>query len=376
VPEALCNRHARRWTSLALIVGSLAGCALAPPASPPAPQGLPAAAAPTPPAPTVGRWVPVPWSQLDLESDTFSEAWPAWLLSCERPTPAWRALCPEIRRLANAGSQAQGAFLRTRLQPYRIEAENAQAQGLLTAYYEPLMQASRRPQGRFTVPLHAVPAGLGAGKPWFTRQEIDTLPQARAALQGRELVYLADPVDALVVQIQGSGLMQVNEPDGQRRLVRLAFAGTNEQPYRSVGRWLLDRGLVRDASWPGIKDWMARNPSRVQELLWSNPRVVFFKEEALPEGRPPAGPRGAQGVSLTAGRSIAVDPRSIPYGTPVWLSSSGPQVQLQRLVLAQDTGSAIVGAVRADYYTGSGDAAGELAGRLKQPLRMWALWPR
>jgi membrane-bound lytic murein transglycosylase A len=365
------------WLALLAIVGSLGACALAPPANPPAPQGNPApTSAPAPLPQGISRWVPVPWSQLELERDTIEEAWPAWLLSCERPLPAWRPLCPEIRRLADAGAQAQRAFLHEKLQPFRVETDNAQAQGLLTGYYEPVMTASRRPQGRFTVPLYAPPAALAARKPWFTRQEIDTLPQARAELKGRELVYLADPVDALVVQIQGSGLMQVTEADGQRRLVRLAFAGTNEQPYRSVGRWLLDRGLVRDASWPGIKDWIHRNPARVQELLWSNPRVVFFREEALPAGRPPAGPRGAQGVALTAGRSIAVDPRSIPYGTPVWLSSSGPLVQLQRLVLAQDTGSAIVGAVRADYYAGSGDAAGELAGRLKQPLRMWALWPR
>ena len=104
--------------------------------------------------------------------------------------------------------------------------------------------------------------------------------------------------------------------------------------------------------------------------------MVFFREEALPAGQPLTAPRGAQGVPLSAGRSIAVDPRSIPYGTPVWLSTPGPQATLNRLVLAQDTGSAILGAVRADYYAGSGDAAGELAGRLKQPLRLWALWPR
>jgi membrane-bound lytic murein transglycosylase A len=131
---------------------------------------------------------------------------------------------------------------------------------------------------------------------------------------------------------------------------------------------------LRDASWPGIKAWVAQNPQRVQELLWSNPRVVFFREEALPA--PDLGPRGAQGVPLTPGRSIAVDPLSIPYGTPVWLASSGPQTSLQKLVLAQDTGSAIVGAVRADYFVGWGEGAGELAGRLKQPLRLWVLWPR
>ena len=158
--------------------------------------------------------------------------------------------------------------------------------------------------------------------------------------------------------------------------VRLAFAGSNDQPYRSVGGWLLQQGALRDASWPGIKAWAQRNPQRVQEMLWANPRFVFFREELLSEFDAAFGPRGAQGVPLTPGRSIAVDRESIPYGTPVWLASPGPTLALQRLVLAQDTGSAIVGAVRADYFVGWGDAAGELAGRLKQPLQLWVLWPR
>jgi membrane-bound lytic murein transglycosylase A len=160
--------------------------------------------------------------------------------------------------------------------------------------------------------------------------------------------------------------------------VRLAFAGHNDQPYKSVGRWLIERGEIRaeQASWPGIKAWARTNPQRVQELLWSNPRVVFFREEALAD--PQLGPRGAQGVALTPGRSIAVDPQSIPYGTPVWLASTEPlsSQALQRLVVAQDTGSAIVGAVRADFFWGWGEQAEQQAGRMKQPLRLWVLWPR
>jgi len=158
--------------------------------------------------------------------------------------------------------------------------------------------------------------------------------------------------------------------------VRLAYAGHNGQPYQSIGRWLLDQGEVRDASWPGIRAWISQNPQRLAELLWQNPRLVFFKEETLGDFDAGFGPRGAQGVPLTPGRSIAVDPQSIPYGTPVWLASEGPNLSLQRLVLAQDTGSAIVGAARADYFVGWGAQAGELAGRLKQPLRLWVLWPK
>ena len=239
-----------------------------------------------------------------------------------------------------------------------------------------MLEGARQPGSGYSVPLYRPPATLASRRPWYTRQEMDSLPEARAALRGREIAYIADPLDALMVQIQGSGRLRLTEADGRQRLVRLAFAGTNEQPYRSIGTWLLQQGGLRDASWPGIKAWVQQNPHRLNELLWTNPRMVFFREEPLSELDAAFGPRGAQGVPLTPGRSIAVDKESIPYGTPVWLASPGPLVNLQRLVIAQDTGSAIVGAVRADYFTGWGAEAGELAGRLKQPLRLWVLWPR
>lgn len=202
------------------------------------------------------------------------------------------------------------------------------------------------------------------------------MPEAQAALAGREIAWLNDPIEALVLHIQGSGRLRITEADGRERLIRIAYAGTNDQPYKSVGRWLLDRQLITDASWPGISAWIAVNPERVQEMLWSNPRYVFFKEEALEGIDAQFGPKGAQGVPLTPGRSIAVDRGSIPYGTPVWMYSKGMEVEFKRLVMAQDTGSAIVGAVRADYFMGWGKEAGDLAGRIKQPLRLWALWPK
>ena len=274
-----------------------------------------------------------------------------------------------------ADADAQRSWLTTRLQPYRIEAVNQAEQPLLTGYYEPVLDASRVPRGEFVIPLHSPPAALKPRTTWYSRKEMDLNAQARLALRGREIAYVAHAADLLTLQIQGSGRLLIQEGNGERRMVRLAYAGTNNQPYRSVGRWLLNRGELRDASWPSIRSWMERNPGRVQEMMWSNPRVVFFREEVLSED-PSLGPVGAQGVPLTAGRSIAVDPGSMPYGTPVWLVSSGRYVQLSKLVLAQDTGSAIRGGVRADYFTGTGAAAGELAGRLKQPLQMWALWPR
>ena len=324
------------------------------------------------------RWTPVSWSALPgFERDALVEAWNAWLKSCERPGRVLAPLCPDVRRLSIGDEAEKRDWMVSQLQPYRVEPlQEGSPDGLLTAYFEPEFEARRLPGQGFEVPLYQPPASLAARKPWFTRQEIDTVPAAQTALRGRAIVYLSDPVDALVLQIQGSGRIRVTEPDGTRRLIRLAFAGHNGQPYQSIGRWLLDQGAVRDASWPGIRAWMQQHPQGVAALLWRNPRVVFFKEEPLGDFDAGFGPRGAQGVPLTPGRSIAVDPGSIPFGTPVWLASDGASGQLQRLVLAQDTGSAIVGAVRADYFAGWGAQAGELAGRLKQPLRLWVLWPK
>jgi membrane-bound lytic murein transglycosylase A len=322
------------------------------------------------------RWVPVAWSDLPgFAEDRLGQAWGAKLRSCERPAPALAALCPDIRRLASASEAEQRQWLMSRMQPYRVESHQGEAQGLLTSYFEPVMNARRQRSASHSVPLYRPPADLSQRKPWFTRQEIDSAPPAQAALRGREIAWLSDPIDAMLLHIQGSGRLLISEPDGSQRLVRVAFAGSNEQPYRSVNQWLLDQGVKRINPWPeATKDWAALNPQRVNQLLWSNPRYVFFREEVITD--PQGGPRGAQGVALSAGRSIAVDRQSIPYGTLVWLASSGPAAQLQRLVVAQDTGSAIVGPVRADYFAGTGDEAGRLASRVNQPLRLWVLWPR
>ena len=323
------------------------------------------------------RWTAVPWAELPgFEDDPLSEAWNAWIKSCERPGPVFAPLCSEVRRLSIGDEPQRRAWLRERLQPYRVDTLTGDADGLLTAYFEPVLDAARNASAEFSVPLYQPPLGLAQNQPWYTRQQIDGSAQVQAALKGREIVFLANPIDALMLQIQGSGRVRISQPDGSQTVVRLAYAGTNGHPYKSVGRWLLDQGAVRDASWPAIKAWLVQNPSRVNELLWSNPRTVFFREEPMSMLDAAWGPKGAQGVALTPGRSIAVDPGSIPYGTPVWLASRGPNLNLQKMVLAQDTGSAIVGAVRADYFVGWGQEAADLAGRLKQPLRLWVLWPK
>ena len=331
------------------------------------------------------RWVAASWRDVPgWQNDELQDAWNAWLQNCERPGPLFAPLCKDVRQLMLGSDDDRRLWMVSNLQPYRVESLDGAADGLLTSYYEPLFDASAQMRPGFEVPLYGPPDGLAdvrrTGRAWYSRQEIDTNGQARDALRGREVAWLADPIDALVLHIQGSGRVRMANSDGTTRVVRLAFAGSNEQPYQSVGRWLLERGLIKDASWQGIKAWIVStqqtNPRLVQEMLWSNPRYVFFREEARSAADADLGPRGAQGVPLTAGRSIAVDKDSIPYGTPVWLASAGPNGNLQRLVFAQDTGSAIVGAVRADYFAGTGAEAGEFAGRMKQGLRLWVLWPK
>lgn len=336
--------------------------------------------------PTEARWVATTWADLPgWSGDRLQAAWPALLRSCERPAAGWASTCQSARALGNVDDAQARQFLQQQLEPWRVEARDGRRDGLITGYYEPLLEASRLARGAFQVPLYRAPAELGQQRPWYSRSQIEQDRGVRQSLRGLEFAHLADPLDALVLQIQGSGRLWITEPDGRRHLIRAAFAGHNDHPYKSVGRWLVDRGAftVEQASWPAIKAWARANPSRVPEMIAANPRYVFFREEPLPD--PSVGPLGAQGVPLTPGRSIAVDRQAVPYGTPVWLDTTEPQVwsanppparPLQRLVMAQDTGSAIVGAVRADYFWGWGDGADDVAGRMKQPLRMWVLWPR
>ncbi|NDP62496.1 MltA domain-containing protein [Polaromonas sp.] len=381
-------RPSWRKVSIIAIAAFMAACTSVPlpPASTPGGASVPAGvrpgdAGPLPPPRLLGksRWVAVHWSELPgFEEDSLFEAWNAWIKSCERPGPVFAPLCSEVRRLSIASAQEQRDWMVARLQPYRVESLQGSADGLLTSYYEPVLKASRRPGGGYAVPVYRTPATLGSRKPWFSRQEIDTLPEARAALQGREIAWVDNPVEVMSLHIQGSGRLNILEPDGSQRVVRVAYAGSNEQPFRSVTQWLADQGEGKMlAPWvESTKVWAFKNPQRVQQMLWSNPRYTFFQEQPLSEFDAAFGPKGAQGVPLTPGRSIAVDPGSIPYGTPVWLASRGGAANLQKLVLAQDTGSAIVGAVRADYFAGTGVDAGLLASRVNQPLRLWALWPK
>ena len=372
------------------ILGGLAGCssvslddAAEAPATPSVAASAAAQSSPTAPLtlrPTA-RWVAADWSDLPgWDADKLTELWPALLRSCARPVPGWAQFCFQARSAVTPAfdDDAARAWLQQRLRPYRVEALDGAAIGLMTGYFEPLIGATRTSQPGHRVPIYGPPADLASRKPYWTRQQIDSLPAAQAALRDRAVAWVGDPLDALILQIQGSGRLDIEAADGRRDLVRVAFAGHNDQPYKSVGRWLIERGELTpsQASWPGIKRWAHEHPGRLNEMLWANPRTVFFREEALPD--PDLGPTGAAGVALSPGRSIAVDARSIPYGTPVWIDTTWPLSTrpLRRLTMAQDTGSAITGAVRADYFWGWGGDTEDQAGRMKQPLRLWVLWPR
>jgi membrane-bound lytic murein transglycosylase A len=262
-------------------------------------------------------------------------------------------------------------------------------QGLVTGYYEPVVQGRLGKSGDFVYPVYGVPDDLIVVDLATVAPELEAL-RLRGRLEGRRLVpyysrseieergaapvlaWVADPVELFFLQVQGSG--QVELESGER--MRLGYADQNGHPYRSLGRYLIDKGelTLEEASMQSIKAWTRANPDKVQEALNANPRYVFFRR--LPAGD--LGPLGALGVPLTPGYSVAVDPRYIPLGAPVFLATSYPRSDqaLERLMVAQDTGGAIRGAVRADWYWGTGEAAGELAGRMRQAGRMWLLWPR
>ncbi len=370
-----------------VLCGLLVGCSSpprqpAPPPQPAAPAAQPLSPVAEPPgeAPAFeragARWVSSTWNALPgWGQDDALALWPALRQACTRPPEAWRSWCTALATQPAPTDAFQAhLWLMKTLQPYRVEALNGAPEGLATGYFEPALRARRQPNADFRVPLWAPPP---ANKANLTRAQLDA--HARANAPGLQaLAYLDDPLDAVLLHIQGSGRVRITEPDGREVERRMAFAGHNQQPFKSLGRWLIEQGELTEsgANWPAIRAWVAQNPGRLDELLAANPRVVFFREEPLAD--PNVGPRGAQGIPLTPGRSVAVDPRAVPYGTLLWMDTTEPlsASPLRRLVLAQDTGTAIVGAVRADLFWGWGDGALAQAGRMKQPLRWWALWPR
>jgi len=321
----------------------------------------------------------VSWHALPgWQDDDLSQAWPAWLKSCEvlrkrSGEVNWRELCTQATSLSPRDTQSIRRYFESNFQAYEIRNSSGSETGLITGYYEPVMNGSQTRTSTYNVPLYAYPNAWKKTRPNPGPARAELI--SSGVLQGSEIAWVQDPVAAASMQIQGSGKIRLQ--DG--RILRLGFAGTNEQPFKSSAQWLIDRKEMTrgEASMQGISQWAKRNPDRVNEMLNANPRFVFFKE--LPSNvDADLGPNGALGIPLTSERSIAVDLQAMPLGAPVFLATTRPlsNQPMQKLVMAQDTGKAIVGGVRADYYWGSGDAAGEIAGRMKQNGKMWLLLPR
>lgn len=302
------------------------------------------------------------------------------------PDEALKRVCARALALGRPDAEAARAFFEREFRPWRVGT------GVLTGYYEPEIEGSRTRTARFDTPLLArpadlvtipdggtlpgVPDGLGGARkgaagyePYPDRAAIE---DGALAGRGLELVW-AERVDAFFVHIQGS--TRVKLPNGDA--VRLAFDGRNGRKFTGIGRLMVERGLLArgSTSMASIRRWLAENPSDGRALMRENQSYIFFRiDEALKDAD---GPLGAQNVPLEPGRSIAVDRGIWTYGLPFWLEGRFPDGgAIRRLVVAQDTGSAILGAARGDYFAGTGDAAGAVAGGMKQQTGFVVLLPR
>lgn len=365
------NGFRRRLAGALLALGVLAGAvSLAGCAPPPAPQGVklrPSAYAILP------GW----------EEDALDGALSAFLKSCQvitRKPPGetigplglggtaadWQAPCAAATELGPVDTLRARAFFERWFVPFEARNDNGR-EGLFTGYYEAEIEAARKPDARHRYPLYRAPEG-GTN---LSRAEIEA-----GGLAGRnlEFLWLKDPVDAFFLQVQGSGIVTLD--DGG--MMRVGYAGNNGHAFVAIGKLMIEEGIIDrgSASMQTIRDWLRANPEEGRALMNRNPRFIFFREVQ-------DGPVGAMGVTLTAGRSLAVDPAFVPLGLPLWLDTTWPidhapdrrGAPLRRLMVAQDTGSAIKGPVRGDFFWGSGEEALRFAGAMKSPGRWYLLLP-
>ena len=337
---------------------------------------------------------PVSWRQVPgwLEDDP-SQAFAAFLNSCIalRWRPEWQSSCQQAADLEDAAEDAVRSFFEMNFAPHQVRQANGSAEGLMTGYYVPDLRGSRyasseypyplyrRPDDLLTIDLSDVYPDLGDYRlrgrldghrviPYWDRGDIDSFDRP---LAGQELFWVADPVELFFLHIQGSGRILLDNGNS----VMVNYADQNGHPYRSIGKYMLDRGLMErhEMSMQYIREWARNNPQEVDDLLRQNPSYIFFRELESGVESPP----GSLGVPLTPGRSLAVDRRYIPLGAPVFVETSWPNSDqpLRRLMMAQDTGGAIKGRIRGDFFWGMGDAAGAKAGRMKQSAKFWVLLP-
>ncbi|WP_226500922.1 MltA domain-containing protein [Pseudomonas sp. MWU16-30322] len=331
------------------------------------------------------------WEALPAVSDSDLVAgFGSWRSACTRlkADPVWGGTCAAAANVPPSANEIR-AFLKQNLDVFGLRAEHDNPNGLITGYYEPVYPGGLTPTDVANVPVYGVPEDMIIVSLDSIYPELKG-KRLRGRLEGRVLkpyddaatieskgvkapvvAYLTDPMNLQFLQIQGSGRIQT--PDGKQ--LRIAYADQNGHPYRPIGRWLVEQGELKkeDVTMSAISNWAKANPSRIPELLGSNPSYVFFTRN--PDSN--EGPRGSLNVPLTAGYSAAVDRKVIPLGSLLWLSTTRPDgTALVRPVAAQDTGGAIAGEVRADLFWGTGDAAGQLAGDMKQQGQIWMLWPK
>jgi len=304
------------------------------------------------------------FSRLDgWEKDNHAAALEVFLETCpDMDDPDWRSLCALAQQQS---AQSARAFFELFFRPVMIRDG---ADPLFTGYYEPELDGARHPGARFRYPLYKMPPEARRTSTWLSRREI--LTSGVMENRGLEIAWVDDPVELFFLQIQGSGRIRL--PDGQT--LRVGYGGSNGHSYRSIGVELVRRGIynAHQVSAQVIKNWVRRNPAAGEELLYHNPSYVFFREVGHVGDH--LGPLGAMNRPITPLRSIAVDPAYVPLGAPVWLEKDGAG-KMRRLMVAQDTGSAIKGAQRADIFFGTGAAAGQAAGRMRDPGRMIVLLP-
>ena len=348
------------------------------------------------PSRRAGLGVEVEWEHLPgWYQDHHAQAWPALLHSCAKlmgRDAVWRELCQEALWMYTPDDTAARAFFERYFRAHEMRAAHGGSEGLITGYYEPLLFGSTTRSERFRYPLYGRPdnllsVDLGAlypelqGKPvrgrlegnrvvpYYSRADIDGAAQP---LAGQELLWVDDPVALFMLQVQGSGRVQL--PDGSEQA--LGYADQNGHPYVPIGRELVAMGALKrgEVSLFSIRAWLEAHPQEAHAVLNRNPSYVFF----TPRDAALSGPLGSLNVPLTAQRSIAVDAAQIPLGSPVWLDTTlpGNSGPYQRLVLAQDTGGAIKGQVRADVFFGRGVEAERLAGEMQQAGRLYVLLPR
>lgn len=338
---------------------------------------------------------PATWQDLaGIEQDNLTRAWPAWLQSCSalKAKLAWQNVCDVALNMKNPGAGAVQNYFKQYFNVYHTTNADGTDTGMITGYYEPLLKGSlvktntyryplyRQPDDLITVDLSSIYPELANKRlrgrvignklvPYYNRGEIEV---EQSPLQGNELLWVDDLIDLFFLQIQGSGLVQLE--NGEQ--IHVGYADQNGQAYQSVGRILIQSGeLTSDkASMQGIKNWAQTHPEKLRDLLNSNPSYVFFRE--LPAGLP--GPLGALGVPILGERAVAVDPRFVPLGAPIFLATTYPNTSmpLNRLMMAQDTGGAIKGGVRADFFWGFGPDATRQAGSMKQKGKIWVLLPK